>query len=83
MYWVVVCITTVGFGDMFPTTPWGRVVACIAMYSGVLVLALPISVMGSTFTREYEKKHVEEEDRCKYNCQSDSITLHYVCCLFY
>ena len=62
MYWVVVCITTVGFGDLYPTTPGGRVLACIAMYSGVLVLALPISVMGSTFQREYEKKHIEEEE---------------------
>jgi hypothetical protein len=51
----VVCITTVGFTDMYPTTS-GWIVACVAMYSEVLVLTLPISVMGFTFTRENEKK---------------------------
>jgi hypothetical protein len=51
-----VCITTVGFTDMYPTTTSGRIVVCVAMYSGVLVLTLPISVMGFTFPREYDKR---------------------------
>lgn len=54
-YWVIVTATTVGYGDLYPTTGWGRFIACVTMYCGVLVLALPISVVGSNFSREYEK----------------------------
>jgi hypothetical protein len=42
---------------MYPTTSVGRFVAIILMYCGLIVLALPISVLGSAFTEEYNKAH--------------------------
>ncbi|OQR86453.1 Voltage-gated Ion Channel (VIC) Superfamily [Thraustotheca clavata] len=42
-------MTTVGYGDEVPVTPWGKFIASIAMMSGMLILALPISVIGSNF----------------------------------
>lgn len=56
-YWAVVTSTTVGYGDLYPTTSIGRFVAIILMYCGLIVLALPISVLGSAFTDEYNKLH--------------------------
>eukprot|EP00602_Paraphysomonas_sp_CaronLab_P007971 CAMPEP_0185034172 /NCGR_PEP_ID=MMETSP1103-20130426/23800_1 /TAXON_ID=36769 /ORGANISM="Paraphysomonas bandaiensis, Strain Caron Lab Isolate" /LENGTH=415 /DNA_ID=CAMNT_0027570717 /DNA_START=420 /DNA_END=1667 /DNA_ORIENTATION=- len=56
-YWAVVTSTTVGYGDIHPTSPMGRFLAVILMYAGILLLALPISVVGAAFTREYEKYH--------------------------
>jgi hypothetical protein len=54
MYWAVVTTTTVGYGDFFPTTGFGRFLACVYMYFGIIMLALPISVVGTNFQREYE-----------------------------
>ena len=61
-YWAVVTSTTVGYGEMHPTSPMGRFVSVVLMYVGILVLALPISVIGAAFTKEYEKLHMADEE---------------------
>ncbi|CAE7798767.1 KCNA2, partial [Symbiodinium microadriaticum] len=60
-YWAVVTSTTVGYGELHPTSPLGRFLSMVLMYVGILVLALPISVIGAAFTREYEKQHAADE----------------------
>lgn len=55
MYWSIISSTAVGFGDIVPTTYSGRIIAIIAMYGGILVLALPISVIGNNFERIYDQ----------------------------
>jgi len=61
-YWAVVTTTTVGYGDFYPTSPLGRLFAVIFMYFGIVLLALPISVVGASFQREYERLHPQEEE---------------------
>ena len=53
MYWAVVTSVTVGYGDLYPNSIGGRVFAVICMYFGVILMALPITVIGSNFNREY------------------------------
>ena len=53
MYWAFVTCTTLGYGDFYGTTTTGRFLACVCAILGILVLALPISVVGNTFTTEY------------------------------
>lgn len=43
-------MTTVGYGDCYPSTTPGKLICIIAMLVGVLILALPITVVGATGT---------------------------------
>lgn len=52
-YWGVTTMTTVGYGDTYPITPLGKVVACCAMIAGVFIIALPVAVMGDRFVDAY------------------------------
>ena len=61
-WWTMVTLMTVGYGDEVPVTGPGRLVACLAMLASVLLMALPISVIGSEFTQQWTdyKKHAAE-----------------------
>lgn len=50
-WWCVVTMSTVGYGDMTPVTLPGKIVGCVTMLTGTLVLALPISVIGTNFQK--------------------------------
>ena len=41
-------------GDIYPVTSYGRGVACLAAVLGIIVIALPVTVLGSNFSAEYE-----------------------------
>jgi hypothetical protein len=52
-WWCIVTLMTVGYGDEMPITGEGKLVACCAMLASVLLLALPISVIGTEFTQQW------------------------------
>ncbi len=54
-WWCLVTMTTVGYGDVVPTQPLGKILAAIVMIFGILVIALPITVIGSNFSSIYAK----------------------------
>ncbi|XP_060579251.1 potassium voltage-gated channel protein Shaw-like [Ruditapes philippinarum] len=64
MYWALITVTTVGYGDYVPVTPAGHVVAIACAVCGVIILALPIGIIASSFytfynCHKYCRRHFE------------------------
>jgi hypothetical protein len=59
-WWCLVTMTTVGYGDVVPTQPLGKVLGGIVMIFGIVVIALPITVIGSNFATIYKKMVLDE-----------------------
>ena len=47
----IVTFTTVGYGDYYPTSVMGKLIGAATMIAGILVMALPISVISENFTQ--------------------------------
>jgi len=57
MWWAVVTLTTVGYGDVYPETAWGRVAAGLVALAGVGIVALPTGILASSFAEEFRERH--------------------------
>ncbi|MBF9233444.1 cyclic nucleotide-gated ion channel [Microvirga alba] len=55
MYWAIITLTTVGYGDVVPVTAWGRAVAALTAVTGLIMLALPVGIIASAFSREIHR----------------------------
>jgi voltage-gated potassium channel len=55
MWWAVNTLTTVGYGDICPITPLGKVLASVLAFFGVAMFALPTGIMAAGFLEEVQK----------------------------
>lgn len=65
MWWAIITITTIGYGDVYPVTPLGRVIAVFTALLGILMIALPTGVFGAAFVEELNNRRREKRAR---NC---------------
>ncbi|RME92509.1 MAG: ion transporter [Verrucomicrobia bacterium] len=56
MWWAVATLTTVGYGDMYPVTPMGKLCAGAIAVLGIGLFALPAGILGSGFVEEIQKQ---------------------------
>ena len=57
MWWAVMTLTTVGYGDVTPVTAGGRMLAGLVALLGIGVLALPTAIIGAGFLHEMQKRN--------------------------
>ncbi|MBK6688484.1 MAG: ion transporter [Deltaproteobacteria bacterium] len=58
MWWAMTTLTTVGYGDVVPTTPWGRLLASLIAFLGIGIFALPAGVLGGAFVEELRSRRL-------------------------
>ncbi len=62
LYWSIVTITTVGYGDVAPQTAAGKMIASILMLLGYAIIAVPTGIVTASFSEA--KKQKEESNVC-------------------
>ncbi len=60
LWWAIVTITTVGYGDRFPVTEGGRVVAVVLMLVGIGLIGVLTATVASVFVKEHTDANKEE-----------------------
>jgi voltage-gated potassium channel len=60
VYWAIVTLTTVGYGDISPITPLGRFLASCIMLLGYAIIAVPTGIVTSEMVVALKKDHSHE-----------------------
>ncbi len=56
MWWAIVTLGTVGYGDVVPVTPLGRIVTVVAIVVGFAMIALPVAIISTAFADEVRRR---------------------------
>jgi voltage-gated potassium channel len=56
MWWAIVTLGTVGYGDVVPATPLGRIVTVFAIVVGFAMIALPVAIISTAFADEVRRR---------------------------
>lgn len=62
LWWAIETLTTVGYGDTYPITPLGRVLAGIIAILGVMFIALPTGLFAASFTEAMERHRRRQDE---------------------
>lgn len=74
-WWGIATLTTVGYGDVYPITVGGRLVAGLAMIAGIICVALPTTVLGVQFSEAYADLRAQMEMDALRNASVDIATI--------
>ena len=56
MWWAIVTLGTVGYGDVVPVTPLGKLVSVFAIIGGLTMIALPVAIISTAFADEVRRR---------------------------
>ncbi len=78
IYWAVVTLTTVGYGDIAPHTVFGRIIASLIMLTGYSIIAVPTGIFAAEFNKE--SKRIRDKARVCTTCNLKGHTRNAIYC---
>lgn len=64
IYWCVVTLTTVGYGDIAPSTTLGQMIATMIMIMGYGIIAVPTGIVSAQYTKDINRRKMENKKIC-------------------
>ncbi len=62
MWWAIVTLTTIGYGDVYPVTPGGKIFTALVALVGVGLIAIPSGLLASVLTEARVEEELQEEE---------------------
>jgi voltage-gated potassium channel len=56
MWWAIVTLGTIGYGDVVPVTILGRIIAAATIFTGLIMVALPVGIVATAFANEIHRR---------------------------
>lgn len=77
VYWCIVTLTTVGFGDIAPVTPLGQFIAAVIMIMGYGIIAVPTGIVSAEYASKKkpavdDPHYIHINTQCCQNCNEDN-----------
>ena len=65
LWWRITTLSTVGYGDVVPVTPLGKLIGAMVALLGIGMFALPAGILGSAFVEELRRER-QEAKKCPH-----------------
>ena len=75
IYWAIVTLTTVGYGDITPETPLGRFLSAVVMLLGYTIIAVPTGIVSASLMTEQKKQQAQTCPHC--GASGHAVEAHY------
>jgi voltage-gated potassium channel len=56
MWWAIVTLGTIGYGDVVPVTPLGKIIASVTIFGGLIMIALPVGIIATAFSEQIHRR---------------------------
>jgi len=71
IYWAIVTLTTVGYGDISPQTPLGQFMASVIMIIGYAIIAVPTGIITAEIIKPTSAKNTQVCSKCLFDRHDD------------
>jgi len=77
-YFLVITLTTIGYGDQIPTSTAGKIIAMIIAFLGSFYMAMPLAIIGSKFDEAYKERELALAEHSKHRADQLKEALSHV-----
>ncbi|MEQ8284563.1 ion transporter [Thalassospira sp.] len=74
LYWSVITLATVGYGDVVPVTPFGKFLASIISLTGIGIVAVPAGILASAFNSELRRRETAYRHQVSHQLAGKRLT---------